>query len=261
MIIRNDSISEASFASWQPSSISNLSDWWVASSGLTLDGSSVNAWSGLSSTSFVPAASKAAYISSDPYLNDHPSIQINPSSAGGDNGYWVKSTYSPLGKTMIVIGYMIDPISENCVMSVDTVSGDPYLSAGSAKHSSLFSHPSGNYAAFYAGDGGSGAVLVDMSYPSANNTFMYAMVEVDTIFSQAKYYSSISPSLGDSLYTKTSIQTGIDSYETLILGGYNNAYGSSPKMNISEIISLNGILKDIDKINLDNYVSNKYFNL
>jgi len=261
MIVRNDIISEASFASWSPSTITNLSDWWVASSGLNLSGSAVNSWTGLNSTSFVPATSvKAAYISSDPNLNDYPSIQLNPSSTSGDNGYWVDSAYSPLGKTMIMIGYMIAPRGENCVMSIDTVDGTPYVN-GSGAHASLFGHDGGDYWAYYAGSGGSNTSFLTLNYPSANNSFLYAIVVADAISAKADYYTSISPSSNNSLFTKTGIETGIDTYNTLILGGYNNAYGETPKMNISEVISLNGALKDIDKINLDNYVSNKYFNL
>jgi len=271
---------------WNPLEISNLADWWDAGNGVNYTGLNVTSWTGynggvLTSGAFGGPAAVYGFSASDSALNSNPSILFNSANTGTDQGMRSIGTYSATGKTAIIIGKMFNSSGDDAVINLwsNRFANSP-PTAADGSHATIFAglapygtypDPSASYsltkfAAFYTNSGGGNGISTGTASSNLTfaNDFFFSMIEVDSSVGSpatANFYVTDTSTLGPLFSTKNNIQfsnTLGQDYNSIVVGGYNQLYGGTPKMNVAEVIWVSGILSAGDKTLLQAYVSTKY---
>ena len=265
---------------WNPLEISNLADWWDAANGVNYTGLDVTSWTGYNGGVLIGGAFSGptavyGFSASDSALNGNPSILFNSADTGADTGMRCVGTYSAAGKTAIIIGKMFNSASDRAVINLWSAM-DP--SNGGA-HSTMFAglspygtypEPSASYSttkfsAFYTNEGGGNGITsgTGSSTLAYANDFFFLMIEVDSSVGSpatSNWYATDTSTLAF-FNTKNNIQFSTalgQDWNSIVVGGYQQQYGGTPKMNVAEVIWVSGILSAGDKTLLQAYVSTKY---
>jgi len=265
---------------WNPLEISNLADWWDAGNGVNYTGLDVTSWTGynggvLIGGDFSGPTAVYGFSASDSALNGNPSILFNSADTGTDQGMRSVGTYSAAGKTAIIIGKMFNSASDRAVINLWSAM-DP--SNGGA-HSTMFAglspygtypEPSASYSttkfsAFYTNEGGGNGITTGTASSNLTyaNDFFFLMIEVDSSVGSpatSNWYATDTSTLAF-FNTKNTIQFSTalgQDWNSIVVGGYQQQYGGTPKMNVAEVIWVSGILSAGDKTLLQAYVSTKY---
>ena len=265
---------------WNPLEISNLADWWDAANGVNYTGLDVTSWTGYNGGVLIGGAFSGptavyGFSASDSALNGNPSILFNSADTGADTGMRCVGTYSAAGKTAIIIGKMFNSASDRAVINLWSAM-DP--SNGGA-HSTMFagltpygtypepsaSYSTTNFSAFYTNEGGGNGITsgTGSSTLAYANDFFFLMIEVDSSVGSpatSNWYATDTSTLAF-FNTKNNIQFSTtlgQDWNSIVVGGYQQQYGGTPKMNVAEVIWVSGILSAGDKTLLQAYVSTKY---
>ena len=270
---------------WNPLEISNLADWWDAGNGVNYTGLDVTSWTGYNGGVLIGGAIGGGspvygFSASDSALNGNPSILFNSANTGTDQGMRSIGTYSAAGKTAIIIGKMFNSASDRAVINLwsNRFANSPPTAADGA-HSTMFAglapygtypEPSASYSttkfsAFYTNEGGGNGITsgTGSSTLAYANDFFFLMIEVDSSVGSpatSNWYATDTSTLAF-FNTKNNIQfsnTYGQDWNSIVVGGYNQQYGGTPKMNVAEVIWVSGILSAGDKTLLQAYVSTKY---
>lgn len=236
---------------WTPASFANLYDWWTADAGVGLSGSNVTGWTGYNSNVLSPfnGTYPATYSSSDAAFNNEPSITLNPTKANVDAGYTVPVNGSASNGCVIVIGKLLEKQTGdfNPIFSNTQDVGRRYA---------VFGMNSSSEWLWYTQQFSPEYTITGTGFTDGN----YVIIRVDSNISAGTttYYQSTDGSLTNQV-EQLSGDTNVNfNQSNLILGGYNNVSGKTPKMSVVEFIKINALPSGAEITNMENYISTKY---
>lgn len=238
---------------WTPASFNNLWDWWRADtnvSGYPLSTS----WTGYNGNILSKVYSpfiEITYSGSNPSFNNEPSVNFNPFNNPNDVLFSVPLPPDNTSKTAIVIGKLITLNSgDNALVA---------LGEGNFPRMAIFGASSSLYLN-YVNDGvGSGDIVTYNGSDFVNNTYQIIRISYDRTSGNVNYYAKNQLS-GLTTPIKTDIvASGVNfvngNFNPLSYGG---AYGTTPNMEVVEIIFINGIPSAGEITNLQTYLNTRY---
>jgi hypothetical protein len=235
-------------AAWTPAQLSNLWDWWTASSGVGLSGTNVISWSGYNNNVLTRenASFSPLYQSTDAAFNNQPSIRINPNNANADCGMDITTNSNTTSKTWILIGKVIQKKSgDTPILTINegiSTRGGVWGADGSS-----------NYWCYYNG--------VGANYAGSNFTngqYLFLRWDYNRSGGVANYYQSNTNNLGNLIQTFNPPTNQNFTGGKFSVVSYNSQYGVSSKIDIVDVIFVDGILSAGDVTNLQSYITSKY---
>lgn len=239
---------------WTPAQMTNLWDWWTASSGVAVNGTNgVTTWTGFNGNVLGPttAGREANYVASEANLNNQPSINFNTGSSGTrDFGYEVNTPTNQTSKTMILFGHLVSKItSEDNILLAITPNANPRMGLWGSRNTSQY---------WNAFNDGSGDTSLYSGTTYTNGTKQFIRHDYNRSAGSYNCYASNTntfTTLANTLSKNANINYTAGKFTVL---GYRNGYGTTPRMNVGEVIFINGIPSNDDLTNLSGYLTRKY---
>lgn len=238
---------------WNPSSLSNLWDWWTASSGTALNASNgVTGWTGYNGNILLPFDNTRLpqYNSSDVLFNNQPSLLINSGFTNSDFGINVNLPANNTSKSVILVGYLVNKMTtgDNPIMSLGGGFSPRWGQWGATTNPTFW-----NYYNIGGGD-------VD-SYSGntyVNSNYQFIRLDYNRTSGVFNFYNSSANTF--TTLTKTFNSSANINFVNgkFNVFGYQGAYGQTARFRVVDIIFVNGILSAGELTNLSAYINSKY---
>lgn len=238
---------------WTPASLSNLWDWWKASSGASLDANNgVTGWTGYNSNVLEPYNNSylAEYISSDSTFGNQPSLLFNSGSTNIDCGYYINTSTQDTSKTIILVGYLV-------AKETNQINPLAAINPGGFPRFGIWGENGNNTYWCYINTGG-GDVAFNASTTYVDSTYQFIRIDYDRSSGNANYYTSTANTFTNLINTNSdAANADFDNGRFTVLS-YSGGYGETPKMKLVEVIFIDGIPSGTELTNLSTYLTNTY---
>lgn len=237
-------------SSWTPASLSNLWDWWTASSGVGLSGSMVLDWTGYNGNKLVPfnGSFMANFNTSDANFNNQNSITINPSFVGTDCGYYVPLDGVAKTGTVIMVGYINQKYTADftCLWS---------NSMPSIRYT-MFTEGGGDRYLSYNSQGTPQSTLTGSN--CLDGQYMFLRGDYNYTAGDSNFYQSNTNTFTNNISTISVPYGNNYNLANLTLGSYTGVYGQTSTFTVVEFIKLDGIPTNTEMAQLSSYINQKY---
>lgn len=244
-------------AAWTPLDFANLSDYWEPNTGITFSGGDVDSWTGANGTTLNYQFTRPGYSGSATLFNGEPSVNLNKNAASGDTGGLTTSTFSSANsdKTIMLIGYLHFGTETGAGFS-NLINFNPNVTP----RMGIFGQDSGGNDTTYAcyRSDGPGDVLTYNGNTYVDGTYQMIRVSYNRTTGVMDYYG------GNTISTLTSaIKSQAGSAGSNFTGGsfnvgsYQNAF-SCPRMDVVEVLLIDGIPSGTEMSNYQTWLSNTY---